>query len=265
LGIEALIADDPARAMNIAQQLDALNRERRSIEAEMREDAAMLLADLEPGERASLTLFDPTWHQGVVGILAGRTKDKHHRPTFAFARGENGEAKGSGRSIAGLHLRDALDLVAKRHPTLLKRFGGHAAAAGVTLDAADIPVFEAAFETVARELLTPAQLTRRLETDGPLEGGYFGVPTVRVLQQAVWGQAFPAPLFDDVFQVENQRLLKDKHLKLSLRKGGLRVDAIRFDWAEPAPPKVRVAFRPDINEWNGTQSVQLLLEHIEAA
>jgi len=265
LGIEALITDDPARAMNIAQQLDALNRERRSIEAEMREDAAVLLADFEPGERASLTLFDPAWHQGVVGILAGRTKEKHHRPTFAFAKGENGEAKGSGRSIPGLHLRDALDLMAKRHPTLLKRFGGHAAAAGVTLNEADIPVFEAAFETVARELLTPAQLTRRLETDGPLEGGYFGVPTVRLLQQEVWGQAFPAPIFDDVFQVENQRLLKDKHLKLSLKKGSARFDAIRFDWAEPAPPKVRVAFRPDINEWNGTQSVQLLLEHIEAA
>jgi len=269
LGIECLVTDDPARAMNIAQQLDAINRERRVIEAGMRDDAELLLASLDPGNRASLTLFDPAWHQGVIGILAGRVKEKLHRPTFAFARGEGEELKASGRSIPGLHLRDALDLVAKRHPGLLLRFGGHAAAAGLTLAAGRLAEFDAAFEKVCRELLSPADLSRTLETDGPLESGYFSLDTVRLLRQEVWGQAFPPPLFADSFEVLGQRLLKDKHLKLKLQKGRQRFDAIRFNFAEGeaagVPERIRAVFRVDINEWNGTQSVQLLLEHFEAA
>jgi single-stranded-DNA-specific exonuclease len=265
LGIECLITDDPARAMNIAQQLDAINRERRSIEADMREDAELQLAAIDPGSRASLTLFDPTWHQGVIGIVAGRVKEKLHRPTFAFARGNDGELKASGRSIPGLHLRDALDLVAKRHPDLLLRFGGHAAAAGLTLLERELPRFEAAFEQVCGELLSPADLSRTLETDGALESGYYSLDAVRMIQQEVWGQAFPAPLFADRFEVLNQRILKDKHLKLKLQKGGLRFDAIRFNCAESVPNRIEAAFRLDINEWNGTQTVQLLLEHHEAA
>ncbi len=191
LGIECLVTDDPGRALNIAQQLDAINRERRVIEAGMREDAELLLASLDPGNRASLTLFDPAWHQGVIGILAGRVKEKLHRPTFAFARGNAGELKASGRSIPGLHLRDALDLVAKRHPGMLLRFGGHAAAAGLTLKEDRLAEFEAAFEKVCRELLSPADLSRTLETDGPLESGYFSLDAVRLMQQEVWGQGFP--------------------------------------------------------------------------
>jgi single-stranded-DNA-specific exonuclease len=265
LGIECLITDDPARAMNIAQQLDAINRERRSIEADMREDAELLLASVDPGSRASLTLYDPAWHQGVIGIVAGRVKEKLHRPTFAFARGNDGELKASGRSIPGLHLRDALDLVAKRHPDLLLRFGGHAAAAGLTLLERELPRFEAAFEQVCGELLSPADLSRTLETDGALESGYYSLDAVRMIQQEVWGQAFPAPLFADRFEVLNQRILKDKHLKLKLQKGGLRFDAIRFNCAESVPNCIEAAFRLDINEWNGTQTVQLLLEHHEAA
>jgi single-stranded-DNA-specific exonuclease len=265
LGIECLITDDPARAMNIAQQLDAINRERRSIEADMREDAELLLASVDPGSRASLTLYDPAWHQGVIGIVAGRVKEKLHRPTFAFARGNDGELKASGRSIPGLHLRDALDLVAKRHPDLLLRFGGHAAAAGLTLLERELPRFEAAFEQVCGELLSPADLSRTLETDGALESGYYSLDAVRMIQQEVWGQAFPAPLFADRFEVLNQRILKDKHLKLKLQKGGLRFDAIRFNCAESVPNRIEAAFRLDINEWNGTQTVQLLLEHHEAA
>ena len=269
LGIECLITDDAARAMNIAQQLDAINRERRGIEADMREDAELLLATLDPGSRASLTLYDPAWHQGVIGILAGRVKEKLHRPTFAFARGNAGELKGSGRSISGLHLRDALDLVAKRHPDLLLRFGGHAAAAGLTLRESELPRFEAAFEQVCGELLAPADLSRTLETDGALESGYYSLDAVRMIQQAVWGQGFPAPLFADRFEVLNQRILKDKHLKLKLQKGGLRFDAIRFNCADEltngVPNRIEAAFRIDINEWNGTQTVQLLLEHFEAA
>jgi len=269
LGIECLITDDPNRALNIAQQLDAINRERRAIEAGMRDDAELLLASLDPGNRASLTLFDPAWHQGVIGILAGRVREKLHRPTFAFARGEGEELKASGRSIPGLHLRDALDLVAKRHPGLLLRFGGHAAAAGLTLAAGRVADFDAAFEEVCRELLSPADLSRTLETDGPLESGYFSLDTVRLLRQEVWGQAFPPPLFADSFEVLGQRLLKDKHLKLKLQKGRQRFDAIQFNFADGAAPsvpeRIRAVFRVDINEWNGNQTVQLLLEHFEAA
>jgi single-stranded-DNA-specific exonuclease len=282
LGIECLITDDPARAMNIAQELDAINRERRAIETDMREDAGMILNTLDAENLASITLFDPDWHQGVIGILAGRIKEAVHRPTFAFARGgepgepqepeakvgagdtaKSHELKGSGRSIPGLHLRDALDLVAKRHPGLLLRFGGHAAAAGLTLQEDRLGEFEAAFETVCRELLTTAQLTRTLETDGELESGYYSIDAVRLMQQEVWGQAFPAPVFSDSFEVISQRILKGKHLKLKLQKGKLRFDAIQFNFADSAPAKIRAAFRIDINEWNGNSTVQLLLDHFE--
>ena len=264
LGIEALTTDDFARALNIAQQLDAINRERRAIEADMREAADILLDGLDAEHRASLVLFDADWHQGVIGILAGRVKEQWHRPTFAFARGNNGEQgwelRGSGRSIPGLHLRDALDLVAKRRPTLLKRFGGHAAAAGLTLMENDLAEFEAEFEAVTRELIAPEDLRRTLMTDGPLEEGYRGLDTARLLQDEVWGQGFPAPVFADVFEVDNQKLLKEKHLKLSLRQGRSRFDAIRFNSTEPAPARIEVAYRLDINEWNGQANVQLLIE-----
>ncbi|MFZ3037838.1 MAG: single-stranded-DNA-specific exonuclease RecJ [Rugosibacter sp.] len=265
LGIECLTTNDTARALNIAQQLDAINRERRVIETGMKEDAEMILATLDPNDRASLVLFDPDWHQGVIGILAGRVKEKFHRPTFAFARGENGEVKASGRSIPGLHLRDALDLVSKRAPGLLLRFGGHAAAAGLTLEEDRLTEFEDLFEAICQELLSPADLTRTLETDGVLESGYFSLDAVRLMQQAVWGQAFPAPLFDDTFDVTHQKLLKDKHLKLRLKKGQTQFDAIQFNFVGSAPDRIHAAFRLDINEWNGNQTVQLLLEHFDAA
>jgi len=263
LGIECLTTNDMGRALNIAQALDAINQERRAIESDMRTGAAIRLESIETDERATLTLFDPDWHQGVIGILAGRIKEQCHRPTVVFARGEGGELKGSGRSIPGLHLRDALDLVAKHHPTLLKRFGGHAAAAGLTLMERDLPVFESAFEKIVRALLPPAALTRTLETDGPLESGYFGLVPARMLQAAVWGQAFPAPLFDDEFRVIQQRLLKDKHLKLTLEKGQARFDAIRFNHADSVPDRIRAVFRLDINEWRGEASVQLIVEHFD--
>ncbi len=265
LGIECLTTNDTARALNIAQQLDAINRERRVIETGMKEDAEMILATLDPNDRASLVLFDPDWHQGVIGILAGRVKEKFHRPTFAFARGENGEVKASGRSIPGLHLRDALDLVSKRAPGLLLRFGGHAAAAGLTLEEDRLTEFEDLFEAICQELLSPADLTRTLETDGVLESGYFSLDAVRLMQQAVWGQAFPAPLFDDTFDVTHQKLLKDQHLKLRLKKGQTQFDAIQFNFVGSAPNRIHAAFRLDINEWNGNQTVQLLLEHFDAA
>jgi single-stranded-DNA-specific exonuclease len=265
LGIECLITDDPGRAMNIAQELDKLNRERRSIEAGMQEEALARLEGFDAGNRATVALFEPDWHQGVIGIVAGRIKERLHRPTIAFARANDGELKGSGRSIPGLHLRDALDLVTKRQPDLIVRFGGHAMAAGLTIRESELARFDAAFEEVVGELLEPSQLERRVDTDGSLESGYFALDAARMLDNEIWGQGFPAPLFDDVFRVERQRLLKDKHLKLELSRGSARHEAIRFNHAEGAAAQIHAAFRLGINEYNGIASVQLMLEHFEAA
>ncbi len=270
LGIECLTTDDNARALNIAQELDTLNRERRSIEAGMQDEALLRLEAMaaeeadSAAERASITLFDPDWHQGVIGILASRIKERLHRPTFVLACGNEGELKGSGRSIPGLHLRDALDLVDKRHPGLLLRFGGHAAAAGLTLREDDLTLFEEAFEAACRQLLSPADLTRTLETDGALETAHMSLDSARLLQAQIWGQGFPAPLFSDEFHVEQQRILKDKHLKLTLSKNGTRFEAIRFNFADSIPAKIRVVYKLDVNEYNGVANVQLMLEHIEA-
>lgn len=267
LGIESLITDDQARALNIAQQLDALNRERKDIESGMQDQALIHLQTLETShgarEAAGVALFDPEWHQGVVGILAARIKEKLHRPVFAFARGENGEVKGSGRSIPGLHLRDALDLVAKRSPAMLLRFGGHAMAAGATIREVDFPHFSELFAQIAEELLSPADLTRTLETDGGLESGYVSIATVLLLENEVWGQGFAAPLFEDEFVVENQRVLKEKHLKLRLRKGQQRLDAIQFNFSASPGNTIRAAYRLAINDYNGVQTPQLMIEHIE--
>ena len=268
IGIEALITEDEGHALSIAQQLDALNRERKNIEADMQDQALLhletLVSEDSGGNGAAVALFDPDWHQGVIGILASRIKDKLHRPVFAFAPGENGEIKGSGRSIPGLHLRDALDLVAKRNPGLLLRFGGHAMAAGATLMEVDFSRFRELFAQIADELLDPDDLTRTLETDGPLEAAYLSINKVKLLESEVWGQGFPPPLFEDEFVVESQRILKDKHLKLRLRKDNLRLDAIQFNFAAaPSGTKVRAAYRLAINDFNGVQTPQLMIEHIE--
>ncbi|HCV13285.1 MAG TPA: single-stranded-DNA-specific exonuclease RecJ, partial [Candidatus Accumulibacter sp.] len=266
LGIECLITDDEGRAMNIAQQLDTLNRERREIESGMQEQALLQLAERSAemtGEAAAVSLFDSSWHQGVVGILAARIKEKLHRPAFAFARAGDGEIRGSGRSIPGLHLRDALDLVSKRSPGLLLRFGGHAMAAGVSLREGDFTLFSEAFAGVVDELLAPADRTHTLETDGGLETAYFSLDTARLLAAEVWGQGFPAPLFEDEFLVESQRILKEKHLKLRLRKGGHSLDAIQFNFAQAPGRHIRAAYRLAINEYNGVQTPQLMIEHIE--
>jgi len=265
LGIELLTTDDSARAMNIAQELDQLNRERRSIEADMTETAQSVLDSLDGATTSAVSLFHLDWHQGVIGILASRVKDRLHRPTFVFARGNLGEIKGSGRSIPGLHLRDALDLISKREPGLLLKFGGHAAAAGLTIREEDFDKFKAQFNDVASELLTEAELTRTIETDGPLESGYLSLDTARMIDNEIWGQGFPAPIFDDVFEVESQRLLKDKHLKLTLRKNGTKIQGIRFNHAEPAPERIRAAYRLSVNEFNGVANVEVMLEHFEPA
>ncbi|HMV20104.1 MAG: single-stranded-DNA-specific exonuclease RecJ [Betaproteobacteria bacterium] len=264
LGIECLTTDDPGRALAIAQQLDALNRERREIEAGMQAQALELLDTLgDAGDAPGVALFDPAWHEGVVGILAARLKDRLHRPVFAFARGESGLLKGSGRSIPGLHLRDALDLIAKRAPGLLLRFGGHAMAAGATLREDDYPRFSELFATVASELLDSAQLTRTLETDGSLESGYLSLEVARLLEREIWGQGFPPPLFLDEFEVEQQKILKEKHLKMKLRKGNSRIEAIQFNYSAQPGARARIAFRLAINEFMGVQSPQLTVEYLE--
>ena len=264
LGIECLLTDDPGRAAELAQQLDAINRERREVEAGMREQAEAALEYLMPDEAdeppPALALFDPEFHEGVVGIVAGRLKDRLHRPTFVFALAQDGSLKGSGRSIPGFHLRDALDLVAKRHPGLLKRFGGHAMAAGCTLDEAHFDTFDAALQQVARESLDAATLTRRLLTDGPLALEYFNAETVATLDAQVWGQAFEPPLFCDEVDVIGQRLVGEKHLKLRVRHQGQLRDAIWFGHADPLPGRVRLAYRLSLDEWQGQARVQMVVE-----
>jgi single-stranded-DNA-specific exonuclease len=262
LGIECLVTDDAGRAAELAQQLDGINRERRDVEAGMREQAEAALEHLMPEGEAppALALFDPEFHEGVVGIVAGRLKDRLHRPTFVFARGADGALKGSGRSIPGFHLRDALDLVAKRHPGVLIRFGGHAMAAGCTLAEEHFETFDAALQLVAREWLDAATLTRRVRTDGALALEYFNVETVRALDAEVWGQAFEAPLFCDEVAVLAQRLVGEKHLKLRVRHLGQARDAIWFGHAEPVAERVRLAYRLALDEYKGQQRLQMIVE-----
>ncbi|MBU6487178.1 MAG: single-stranded-DNA-specific exonuclease RecJ [Burkholderiales bacterium] len=267
LGIECLTTDDVGRAWELAQQLDAMNRERREIEAGMQQQALDEIATLDPEGRATITLFNESWHQGVIGIVAGRLKEKYHRPAFTFALAdERGElAKGSGRSIPGFHLRDALDLIAKREPDLLLKFGGHAMAAGVTLAARDVPRFAEAFEAVARAALDDDALARVVITDGELEDAYFTPQVVELIDAAVWGQGFPAPTFSGEFDVVSQALVKDKHLKLQLARGRQRFQAIWFNHTDTLPARARLAYRLAADSWNGVVRVQLIVEHAVAA
>jgi single-stranded-DNA-specific exonuclease len=266
LGIECLTTDDPGRAWELAQQLDAMNRERREIEAGMQEQALVDLAALDPDGSTTITLFNRAWHQGVIGIVAGRLKEKFHRPAFTFALADDAGrvAKGSGRSIPGFHLRDALDLISKREPDLLAKFGGHAMAAGVTLAADDVPRFAAAFEAVGREWLSEDALARVVVTDGDLEDAYFTPQFVEMLEEQVWGQGFPAPTFSGEFDVASQTLVKDKHLKLQLARGRQRFQAIWFNHTETLPARARVAYRLASDTWNGVARVQLIVEHAVA-
>jgi single-stranded-DNA-specific exonuclease len=263
LGIECLTTDDIGRAWDLAQQLDTMNRERREIEAGMQQQALDDLSAIDPDGRTTITLFNPDWHQGVIGIVAGRLKEKFHRPSFTFALADDSgqTVKGSGRSIAGFHLRDALDLISKREPGLIVKFGGHAMAAGLTLAAADVPRFTAAFEAVGREWLSEEALSRTVETDGELEDAYFTPQFVEMLDAAVWGQGFPAPVFSGEFDIASQALVKDKHLKLQLVRGRQRFNAIWFNHTDTLPARTTVAYRLASDTWNGVSRVQLIVEH----
>lgn len=259
LGIRCLLTDDESEAAALAAQLDELNRERRAIEADMQDSALAALEHINPAASHTLTLFDPAWHQGVIGILASRLKDKFHRPVIAFARAENGEIKGSGRSITGFHLRDALDLVAKRHPGLILKFGGHAMAAGLTLAESRFEPFCRAFEQVAQEWLDAEALVHTLLTDGELAAPDFSLDLARAIQQQVWGQGFAEPLFESDFDVLEQRVVGEKHLKLRLSREGAQLDAMHFFSAEPWPAHARAVFSLGVNEYNGRETLQLIV------
>ena len=265
LGIECLVTDDVGRAWAIAQQLNEINLKRREIEAEMQDTALLHLDSFEPSGSSTISVFDEGWHQGVIGIVASRLKEKFYRPTITFAPAGDGWIKGSGRSIPGFHLRDALDLVSKRVPGLIDKFGGHAMAAGLSIRGEHFDSFQQAFEAVGKAWLTEAQLERIIETDGPLEDEFYCTQFIEEMDGQVWGQGFAPPVFCDEFRVVSQRILKERHLKLLLEKNGRRYDAIWFGHADSLPERARVAFRLDANEYNGVTKVQLLVEHAEPA
>jgi len=262
LGIACLMAEDSERALSLATELDRLNHDRREVEATMQEEA---LADLESitlaREQSSLCLYRADWHQGVVGIVASRLKDRFHRPAIVFARGGDGELKGSGRSIAGFHLRDALDLVSKRAPDIISKFGGHAFAAGLTIAEDTLPRFVATFENIAREQLTPAQLQRTCDSDGLLASGDLTFDLASTLGRGVWGQGMPAPTFDDWFDVESARVVGGKHTRMTLRRGDERFDAMLFQCIDTLPSRIHAAFHVGVNEWQGLFSLELCIEH----
>ncbi|MFA5682882.1 MAG: single-stranded-DNA-specific exonuclease RecJ [Hydrogenophaga sp.] len=270
LGIECLLTDDPGRADELARALDGINRERKGIEGEMREQALMLAEEMFDESETpppAVTVFDPDFHEGVVGIVASRLKEKLHRPTFVFApsaaEGRENELKGSGRSIPGFHLRDALDLVAKRYPGVLLRFGGHAMAAGCTIDEEHLDTFEQALAEVAHEWLDAATLQRTLEADGALERQYRRPDLVDTLHREVWGQGFAPPVFCEEVEIVSQRLVGERHLQLKLRHQGDPVDGIWFGHTEPLPGRVKIAYRLDVDDWQGQRRVRFLLEGAE--
>jgi single-stranded-DNA-specific exonuclease len=258
LGIQCLLADNETEATRIAQQLQDLNVQRRSIEADMQEGATLTLDEVDVQNQYSLSLYQDDWHQGVIGILASRIKERFHRPTIAFADAGDGLLKGSGRSIAGLHLRDALDLLTKHQPDLIVKFGGHAMAAGLTIKQTDYEKFNHSFEAVVRSLITEADLESTLEVDGSLQANEMTFSTAQLIENQVWGQGFTPPIFYDRFEVVNQRLLAEKHLKLSLKKEGVAaIDAIYFNHATFFDGPINVAYQLQTNSYNGTQKVQL--------
>ena len=271
LGIECLLTDDIHVARQMAKKLDKFNRDRKDIESDMQTQALDAIAGLDLQDDqlpVGLCLFDPDWHQGVIGILASRIKEQFHRPVIAFARSSEGELKGSARSVSGLHIRDALDAVASSHPGLINKFGGHAMAAGLSLAEEHYPAFSTAFNDEVARHLSADDLTGVIYSDGELSDQELSLDTAQLLRDASpWGQGFPAPLFDGDFTVLGYRVVGEKHLKMTLQpaQGGCQIDAIAFNTAElPADCQhVHMAYRLDANEFRGIVSPQLIVEHIE--
>lgn len=271
LGIECLLCDDDVLAREMAVQLDQLNQDRKAIEQGMQREALAQLKDL-PLEAMpfGLCLFEPDWHQGVIGILASRMKERYHRPTIAFADAGEGVLKGSARSVPGFHVRDALDAVAAKHPGLISKFGGHAMAAGLSLPQENFGAFAAAFDAEVRRQLDEDDLTGRLLSDGALAVEEFHLELARALRNAgPWGQHFPEPLFHGVFQLVQQRIVGERHLKVVLKSecGAVQLDGIAFGvdrelWPNPTVRWVELAYKLDVNEYRGQETVQLLIAHI---
>lgn len=264
LGIACLLTDDDAQARRLAQQLDHINRERRQLEGGMRDTALAIAQDLmeqSDGSLPALTLFDPEFHEGVIGIVAGRIKEQLHRPAFVFAMSAGDPTgdtlKGSGRSIAGFHLRDALDLMSKRHPGLMERFGGHAMAAGCTLHADHLDTFEQALAQVASEWMEPAQLQRMVVHDGSLPHDACNLQTAAALAEVPWGHGFEAPLFCDTLRIGKQRIVGEKHLAFQVQHHNQTLDAIYFQRIEPLPEHSTLVYQLDVSEWQGQQRLQL--------
>lgn len=276
LGIQCLLCDDPQQALHTAQALDELNQDRKSIETGMQQQALAIVEQLGLDDKSmpvALCLFQPDWHQGVVGLLASRIKEKYHRPVVAFARGDNGDLKGSCRSIPGLHIRDTLDAVATQNPGLITKFGGHAMAAGLSLNEDKLSEFEQAFEQQVAQLVTEDDLQARLITDGCLEAQQLSMHTAEMLRDAgPWGQLFPEPCFQGDFRIVQQRIVGERHLKLVLaphNQPEIAIDAIWFNidtarWPNPEAETVHCVYRLDINEFRGLESLQLMVQHLQA-
>lgn len=262
-GIECLISRTDDEAQHYAKILDDYNRQRRELELDMQWDAAMLLNKIDVTKRHTLALFEPTWHQGIVGLVASRVKESKHRPTIAFANASDGEMKGSGRSIEGVHLRDMLDLVTKKAPGIIKKFGGHAMAAGLTIDAHHFEDFSRAFESVVTENCDEEVFERHVYVDGDLSARDITPALVEAINGQIWGQGFLPPLFANEFKVLHQTVLKGGHLKLMLEMQGARFSGIFFRRSAQVPDVARLAYRPEINEWMGQKSIQLVIEQVE--
>lgn len=273
IGVECLLTDDVPLARRYAQQLSAINQERRDLQAAMVAEAEIMVGQAAQTDAVGVALYEPSWHAGVVGLVASKLKERLHRPVIAFApAGEDhpDDLRGSARSIGGFHIRDALAMIDARHPGLIERFGGHAMAAGLSLKTADYPRFADAFDAIAREWLSEEALQAMLYTDGELPPGAFTLDLARQLRYAApWGQAFPEPLFDNVFECAQWKTMGEKHLRLSLRdpRDGAVHDAVMFNAYDGTPPPraLRAAYELVINDWQGRESVRLLLRHIEPA
>ncbi|MBT2142521.1 MULTISPECIES: DHH family phosphoesterase [unclassified Rhodanobacter] len=291
LGVECLLTDDVAQARRCAEQLDAINRERRDLQASMVAEAEVMAAGLGHTDAVGVALFEPSWHAGVVGLVASKLKERLHRPVVAFApasieecgegsppfdsraqevRTGNATLRGSARSIPGFHIRDALAAIDARQPGLIERFGGHAMAAGLSLKTSDYARFAAAFDAIARELIEPERLQAVLYTDGELPPGAATLALARQLREAgPWGQAFPEPLFDNLFECAGWKLMGERHLRLQLRdpRDGALHDAVMFNayHGQPPPPQLRAAYELTINDWQGRETPRLLLRHLEPA
>jgi single-stranded-DNA-specific exonuclease len=273
LGVECLLTDDVGQARRHAEQLSAINQERRDLQASMVAEAEVMAAGMAHTDAIGVALYEPSWHAGVVGLVASKLKDRLHRPVIAFApasEDNTDDLRGSARSIAGFHIRDALAVIDARHPGLIERFGGHAMAAGLSLKTCDYPRFAAAFDAVAQELIDAERLQAVLLTDGGLPPGAASLALARQLRHAgPWGQAFPEPLFDDVFDCISWKVMGERHLRLQLRdpRDGAQHDAVMFNayHGHPPPTSLRAAYELTINDWQGRESPRLLLRHIEPA